>query len=63
MDAAIDQNARVQVREIFRLLISSVTGFAELEQLPSIGIVLRENIPNDSSDADSRANSFKTDSF
>lgn len=45
MDAVIDQNPRVEAREIIRLLASSVKGSTEPEFLPRLQVVFRENIP------------------
>lgn len=45
MDAVIDQNPRVEAREIIRLLASSVKGTREQEYLPRLQVVFRENIP------------------
>ncbi|MCA0872772.1 LacI family DNA-binding transcriptional regulator [Seohaeicola saemankumensis] len=45
MDAVIDQNPRVEAREIVRLLASSVRGTVEPEYLPRLQVVFRENIP------------------
>lgn len=45
MDAVIDQNPRVEAREIVRLLVSSVRGSTEPEYLPRLQVVFRENIP------------------
>lgn len=45
MDAVIDQNPRVEAREIVRLLVSSVRGSTEPEFLPRLQVVFRENIP------------------
>ena len=45
MDAVIDQNPRVEAREIVRLLVSSVRGATEPEYLPRLQVVFRENIP------------------
>lgn len=45
MDAVIDQNPRVEAREIVRLLASSVKGSTEPEYLPRLQVVFRENIP------------------
>lgn len=45
MDAVIDQNPRVEAREIIRLLASSVKGSSEPEFLPRLQVVFRENIP------------------
>lgn len=47
MDAVIDQNARVQAREVIKMLMSAVTGRVEKEYPPRLQIVLRENIPAD----------------
>lgn len=45
MDAVIDQNPRVEAREIIRLLASSVRGSSEPEYLPRLQVVFRENLP------------------
>ena len=45
MDAVIDQNPRVEAREILRLLTSSVRGAREPEYLPRLQVVFKENIP------------------
>ncbi|RYH02569.1 LacI family DNA-binding transcriptional regulator [Salipiger sp. IMCC34102] len=45
MDAVVDQNPRVEAREIVRLLASSVKGSTEPEYLPRLQVVFRENIP------------------
>lgn len=45
MDALIDQNPRVEAREIITLLISAVKGSKEREYLPRLQVVFRENIP------------------
>lgn len=45
MDAVIDQNPRVEAREIVRLMASSVRGAAEPEYLPRLQVVFRENLP------------------
>lgn len=45
MDAVVDQNPRVEAREIVRLLASSVKGSMEPEYLPRLQVVFRENIP------------------
>lgn len=45
MDAVIDQNPRVEAREIVRLLASSVKGSMEPEYLPRLQVVFKENIP------------------
>lgn len=47
MDALIDQNARVEAREVIRLLVSSIRDIPEPEYLPRLQIVFRENIPTD----------------
>ncbi len=46
MDAVIDQNPRVEAREVIRLLASSVKGSMEQEYLPRLQVVFRENIPS-----------------
>lgn len=45
MDAVIDQNPRVEAREVIRLLASAVKGSHEPEYLPRLQVVFRENIP------------------
>lgn len=45
IDALIDQNARVEAREIIKLLISSARGSVEPEYPPRLQVVFRENIP------------------
>ena len=45
MDAVIDQNPRVEAREVLRLLASAVRGSHEREYLPRLQVVFRENIP------------------
>lgn len=45
MDAVIDQNAKVQAREILKLLVSEVKGTAEPQFMPRLQVVFRENIP------------------
>ncbi|MTH62260.1 LacI family DNA-binding transcriptional regulator [Paracoccus litorisediminis] len=45
MDAVIDQNHRVQAREVVRLLVSAVRGTSEQEYPPRLQVVFRENIP------------------
>jgi LacI family transcriptional regulator len=45
MDAAIDQNPRVEAREIVRLLASAVKGSREPEYPPRLQVVFRENLP------------------
>ena len=46
MDAVIDQNARVEAREIIKLLLSAVRGSLEKEYMPRLQVVFRENIPS-----------------
>ncbi len=46
MDAVIDQNHRVEAREVVRMLVSAVRGTAENEYLPRLQVIFRENIPN-----------------
>lgn len=46
MDAVIDQNPRVEAREIVRLLASAVWGTVEPEYLPRLQVVFKENIPS-----------------
>jgi LacI family transcriptional regulator len=45
MDAAIDQNPRVEAREIVRLLASAVKGTREPEYPARLQVVFRENLP------------------
>jgi len=45
MDAVIDQNQRVEAREVVRLLASAVRGTRESEYPPRLQVVFRENIP------------------
>ncbi|MFN3226622.1 MAG: LacI family DNA-binding transcriptional regulator [Hyphomicrobiales bacterium] len=45
MDAVIDQNPRVEAREIVKLLIASVTGSSEAEYPPRLQVVFKENLP------------------
>lgn len=45
IDAVIDQNPRVEAREIIRLLASAVRGTTDPEYLPRLQVVFRENIP------------------
>ncbi|MTH78517.1 LacI family DNA-binding transcriptional regulator [Paracoccus aestuariivivens] len=45
MDAVIDQNPRVEAREVVRLLVSAVRGTTESEYPPRLQVVFRENIP------------------
>ncbi|ACT60365.1 LacI family DNA-binding transcriptional regulator [Hirschia baltica] len=47
LDAVIDQNAKVQAREVVKMLKSAVSEIAEAEFLPSIQVIFRENIPNE----------------
>jgi LacI family transcriptional regulator len=45
MDAVIDQNQRVEAREVVRLLVNAVRGTTEAEYPPRLQVVFRENIP------------------
>lgn len=45
IDAVIDQNPRVEAREIVKLLLSAVRGSKEPEYLPRLQVIFRENIP------------------
>ena len=45
MDAVIDQNSRVEAREIVRLLVSSIRDIPEPEYLPRLQVIFKENIP------------------
>lgn len=47
LDAVIDQNARVEAREIVRMLVSAVRGRAEPGYPPRNQVIFRENIPFD----------------
>nr|WP_280520565.1 substrate-binding domain-containing protein [Phaeobacter sp. J2-8] len=46
LDAVIDQNPKVQAREVVKLLASAVNGKSEPEYPPRLQVVLRENIPS-----------------
>lgn len=45
LDAVIDQNPRVEAREVIKLLASAVHGSREPEYLPRVHVIFRENIP------------------
>lgn len=45
MDAVIDQNPRVEAREIVRMLAAAVRGESEPSYLPRLQVIFRENIP------------------
>ena len=45
LDAVIDQNPRVEAREIVKLLISSVRGGIEAEFPPRLQVIFKENLP------------------
>ncbi len=45
MDAVVDQNPRVEAREIVKLLISAVRGGMEAEFPPRLQVIFRENLP------------------
>lgn len=45
LDAAIDQNPKVQAREVVKLLASVTNGTTEPEYPPRLQVVMRENIP------------------
>ncbi len=45
MDAVIDQNPRVEAREIVKLLVAAVKGAPESSYLPQLQVIFRENIP------------------
>lgn len=45
MDALIDQDPKVEAREVVRLLIGAVRGVTEIQYLPRLQVVFRENIP------------------
>lgn len=45
LDAVIDQNPRVEAREVIKLLASVVRGSKEPEYLPRLHVIFRENIP------------------
>nr|WP_111300332.1 LacI family DNA-binding transcriptional regulator [Paracoccus saliphilus] len=47
LDAVIDQNPRVEAREVVRMLISAVRGRAEPDYPPRNQVIFRENIPVD----------------
>jgi len=45
MDAVIDQNPRVEAREVVRALAAAVRGESEPSYLPRLQVIFRENIP------------------
>jgi len=45
MDAVIDQNPRVEAREIVKLLVSAVRKVPEPSYMPRLQVIFRENIP------------------
>jgi|TARA_B110000240_G_C13512183_1_gene460332 LacI family transcriptional regulator len=45
LDAIIDQNPRVEAREVVKLLASAVLGSAEPQYLPRLQVIFSENIP------------------
>lgn len=45
LDAVIDQNPKVQAREVVKMLTSTLTGLTEAEYPPRLQVVFRENIP------------------
>lgn len=45
LDAVIDQNPRVEAREVVKLLASAVRGATEPQYLPRLQVVFAENIP------------------
>jgi LacI family transcriptional regulator len=47
MDAVIDQNPRVEAREVVRMLVSAVLGRVEPDYPPRNQVIFRENIPSD----------------
>ena len=46
MDAVIDQNPRVEAREIVKLLVSAVRNMPEPTYMPRLQVIFRENIPD-----------------
>lgn len=46
VDAVIDQNSRVEAREIIKLLAAAVRGTKEPEYLPRLQVLFHENIPS-----------------
>ncbi|MBM3605550.1 MAG: substrate-binding domain-containing protein [Alphaproteobacteria bacterium] len=47
LDAVIDQNPRVEAREVVRMLVSAVRGRTEPDYPPRNQVIFRENIPFD----------------
>lgn len=45
MDVAIDQNPRVEAREVINLLRSAVDGTPQIEYPPRLQVIFRENLP------------------
>lgn len=45
LDAVIDQNPRVEAREVVKLLASAVRGSTEPQYLPRLQVIFSENIP------------------
>lgn len=45
LDAVIDQNPRVEAREVVKLLASAVRGSSEPQYLPRVQVIFSENIP------------------
>ena len=45
MDAVIDQNPRVEARELVKLLASAVGKVSEPTYMPRLQVIFRENIP------------------
>lgn len=46
VDAVIDQNPRVEAREIIKLLTATVNGISKPSYPPQLQVVFRENIPS-----------------
>lgn len=46
LDAIIDQNPRVEAREVVKLLAGAVKGAQEPQYLPRLQVIFAENIPN-----------------
>jgi len=46
IDAIIDQNTRVEAREALNALANAVTGRPNIEHLPRLQVIFRENIPD-----------------
>jgi LacI family transcriptional regulator len=45
MDAVIDQNPRVEAREMVKMLVAAVKGVSEPSYMPRLQVIFRENIP------------------